>query len=187
MKKIFILLFMILSLNTFAQKVEFYEFKDSYATYVVLPTTWGLGNTKAVSIYQIEEGNYLENYWHSSLKVKLEELIEFLKETKDLSIERDSINKTENISKSYLFNLNELKWKGFKQNAILSDIITKESTGAVSFRSNYNFIYVNENINKSKVYIYFINSSDNNWISDIKLSMTIDQLDEFINLLEALK
>lgn len=189
-KNIFIALFMILSFNTFAQKVEFNYFNDSFTKYFVTETTneWAKKTDKPLLIMQTEEKKYYDNYWHSSITIiKPNEIVEYLKHTKELFIERDSINKKEHNTKSYSYQLDEMNClKGHKIQ--MSDNITSKYTYGVKMSSTYLYSYIDENINKSFVIISFINTSVNDrWISDVSLDFSLEQLDEFINLLETLK
>ena len=186
MKKYLLVLLIALSFNAFGQKRELITFSDNYAEYSLTKTSseWSKKNVPSVMIVQLETNNFYDNYWESSVTlIKTPEIIEYLKETRKLYIEMDSINKTENNLNSYSYDLNELNClKGHK--AELCDNLTLDHTYGVKISSTYMFVYVNENINKSYLRLSFLNNSNNRIISSVGLSLSIDQLDNLINKLE---
>ena len=183
MKKYLLILLIALSFNVFGQEKEFMTFSDNYADYFLTQTTseWSKKNVPTIMISQTENDNCYDNYWHSTVTlINSTEIIEYLKETRNLYIERDSI---ESSKKSYSYDLNEINClKGHK--AALSDNITANRTYGVKISSTYIFTYVSDSIKRSIIMINFVNTSNNRWVSDVKLSMTIDQLNDLINKLE---
>ena len=183
MKKYLLVLLIALSFNAFGQEIEFIRFSDNYSDYFLTQTTseWSKKNVPTISISQIENDNCYDNYWQSTVTlINTPEIIEYLKETRNLYIERDTI---EISKKSYSYDLNELNClKGHK--AELRDNITLEKTYGVKISSTYIFTYVSDNIKMSSIMINFVNTSNNRWVSNVYLSMTIDQLNDLINKLE---
>lgn len=74
-------------------------------------------------------------------------------------------------------------FKGHK--AELIDNLTYEHTYGVKITSTYMFTYVNDDIKRSNLHIMFVNTSNNNRISNVSLSFDLEQLNDLINKLES--
>ena len=159
---------------------------DSYADYSIIETkqTNAYGKEKdeqAFAIFQMETKRYTDNYWHSILTInKPEDVYNYLIEIRNSVIELDSINKLNNIDKETK-ELNNLKSNGTNCIAKLSSKYSSNNTWAVTVYSTYYYTQYG-----SRIMINFMNRIDDR-PSSVKLSLKLNQLDNFIETLNKIK
>lgn len=166
-------LIMVLCLGAKAQ-----TFTDTYADYNVYKTT-GTWCKEAVGIMQVESGSCYDSYWHSTLTIEKNKEIftYFLYAVQERQKELDSICDVNGISdkREEIAEIASKKCAA-KHIVRLSDVYTQEFTYGVNISAVYSRI-------KGKTFVTLYFTSNNNFISSVRLSLNAQQLDDFIKII----